>query len=150
EPSTGLRPAGAGGTGDGPKSGGKGSMSTTQEQSARPQPQLSQETEFFWTSGSDGRLRFQSCTDCTALIHPPQPVCRQCRSHHTEIREVSGRARLIGFSVNHRFPLPGLPTPFIVAQVAIEEDDRVRLTTNAVECAVEDLHLGMLMEVVFE
>ncbi|MET9830818.1 OB-fold domain-containing protein [Streptomyces sp. NPDC006385] len=116
----------------------------------RPQPRTTQETEFFWTSGRDGRLRFQACASCRALIHPPRPVCRHCRGHDTQIREVSGRATLIGFTVNHRFPFPGLPTPFVVAQVAIEEDPRVRLTTNAVGCAPEDLRLGMRMEAVFE
>ncbi|KAK1184964.1 OB-fold domain-containing protein [Streptomyces sp. NBS 14/10] len=116
----------------------------------RPQPQTTQETEFFWTSGRGGRLRFRSCATCRGLIHPPQPVCRHCRSHDTDIREVSGRATLIGFTVNHRFPFPGLPTPFVVAQVAIEEDPRIRLTTNVVDCAPEDLRLGMHMEVAFE
>ncbi|MEV0580220.1 OB-fold domain-containing protein [Streptomyces sp. NPDC050392] len=118
-------------------------------EAGRPQPQVTQETEFFWTSGRDGRLRFQSCTACRALIHPPQPVCRNCRSHATAIRTVSGRATLIGFTVNHRFPFPGLPTPYVVAQVAIEEDPRVRLTTNVVDCPPEDLRLGMRMEAVF-
>ncbi|MEX3101657.1 MULTISPECIES: OB-fold domain-containing protein [unclassified Streptomyces] len=116
----------------------------------RPQPEIRQETEFFWTSGRDGRLRFQTCTACRALIHPPQPVCRHCRGHETEVGEVSGFATLIGFTVNHRFPFPGLPSPFVVAQVAIEEDPRVRLTTNVVGRAPEDLRIGMRMEVVFE
>ncbi|MEU5755915.1 OB-fold domain-containing protein [Streptomyces sp. NPDC047829] len=125
-------------------------MTTPHPGATRPRPQPDQETEFFWTSGRDGRLRFRSCTACSALIHPPQPVCRHCRSHDTDIRAVSGRATLIGFTVNHRFPLPGLPTPFLVAQVAIEEDPRVRLTTNVVGCGPEDLRIGMGMEVDFE
>ncbi|MEU1511445.1 OB-fold domain-containing protein [Streptomyces sp. NPDC005811] len=124
-------------------------MSPQHEQSARPQPVVSQETAFFWTSGRDGRLRFQACTACEALVHPPQPVCRHCRSHDLTVREVSGRATLIGFTVNHRFPFPGLPTPFVVAQVAVEEDPRVRLTTNVVDCAPEDLRIGLRMEAVF-
>jgi acetyl-CoA acetyltransferase len=66
------------------------------------------------------------------------------------VRAVSGYATLIGFTVNHRFSLPGLPAPYVVAQVAIEEDPRVRLTTNAVGCDPERLELGMRMEVVFE
>ncbi|MEH0421290.1 thiolase C-terminal domain-containing protein [Streptomyces sp. B21-083] len=120
------------------------------DEAVRPQPEFRQETEFFWTSGRDGRLRFQACTACRALIHPPQPVCRYCRAHDIQVGEVSGFANLIGFTVNHRFPFPGLPTPFVVAQVAIEEDPRVRLTTNVVDCAPEDLRIGMRMEVVFE
>ena len=117
--------------------------------SGRPLPLVTPETEFFWTSGADGRLRLQECESCRALIHPPQPVCRYCRGHQIGVRVVSGFATLIGFTVNHRFSLPGLPAPYVVAQVAIEEDPRVRLTTNAVECDPEQLELGMRMEVVF-
>jgi acetyl-CoA acetyltransferase/uncharacterized OB-fold protein len=116
----------------------------------RPLPLVTPENEFFWTSGADGRLRFTECESCQALIHPPQPVCRYCRGTQTGVRAVSGFATLIGFTVNHRFSLPGLPAPYVVAQVAIEEDPRVRLTTNAVGCEPEQLELGMRMEVVFE
>jgi acetyl-CoA acetyltransferase/uncharacterized OB-fold protein len=118
--------------------------------SARPRPLITAENEFFWTSGADGRLRLQECASCSALIHPPQPVCRYCRGHQIRVRVVSGFATLIGFTVNHRFSQPGLPAPYVIAQVAIEEDPRVRLTTNAVECGPEQLELGMRMEVVFE
>ncbi|MFF2846346.1 OB-fold domain-containing protein [Streptomyces sp. NPDC058001] len=118
--------------------------------SGRPLPLITEENAFFWTSGADGRLRVQECASCTALIHPPQPVCRYCRGHRMGTRAVSGHATLIGFTVNHRFSLPGLPAPYVVAQVAIEEDPRVRLTTNAVDCEPGQLTLGMRMEVVFE
>ena len=116
----------------------------------RPLPAVTAETEFFWTSGADGLLRFQECESCDALIHPPQPVCRYCRSHQLGIKTVSGYGTLIGFTVSHRFTVPGLSTPYVVAQVAIEEDPRVRLTTNAVGCDPDRLELGMRMEVVFD
>ena len=116
----------------------------------RPGPVITEENAFFWTSGADGRLRLAECGSCAALIHPPQPVCRYCHGHDIGVRTVSGHATLIGFTVNHRFALPGLPAPYIVAQVALEEDPRVRLTTNAVQCAPDELELGMRMEVVFE
>ena len=116
----------------------------------RPLPLITADNEFFWTSGADGKLRLQECADCTALIHPPAPVCRYCRSHNLGVRAVSGRATLAGFTVNHRFSLPGLPAPYVVAQVAIAEDPRVRLTTNIVECDPEQLELGQQVEVVFE
>ena len=105
--------------------------------SGRPLPLVTAENEFFWTSGADGTLRFQECTHCNALIHPPQPVCRYCRSHEMGVRAVSGRATLSSFTINHRFSLPGLPAPYVVAQVAIAEDPRVRLTTNIIDCDTE-------------
>jgi acetyl-CoA acetyltransferase/uncharacterized OB-fold protein len=116
----------------------------------RPPPLVTPENEFFWKSGADGRLRLAECGSCQALIHPPAPVCRYCRGRQIGVREVSGFATLAGFTVNHRFGLPGLPPPYVVAQVAIEEDTRVRLTTNVVECDPDSLELGMRMEVVFE
>ncbi|MET9090223.1 OB-fold domain-containing protein [Streptomyces sp. NPDC004237] len=118
--------------------------------SGRPLPHLTDQNAFFWTSGADGRLRIQECASCTALIHPPQPVCRYCHAQEMGVRTVSGRATLIGFTVSHRFTLPGLPSPYVVAQVALEEDPRIRLTTNAVECDPAELALGMRMEAVFE
>jgi acetyl-CoA acetyltransferase/uncharacterized OB-fold protein len=116
----------------------------------RPLPLLTRDNEFFWTSGADGKLRLQECVDCHALIHPPAPVCRYCRSRNLGVRVVSGRATLTGFTVNHRFSLPGLSAPYVVAQVAIAEDPRVRLTTNIIDCDPDQLELGQQVEVVFE
>lgn len=115
-----------------------------------PLPQLTFDNEFFWTSGADGVLRILGCDDCSSLIHPPQPVCRYCGSHDLSPKEVSGRAVLSAFTVNERFAIRGLPAPYVVAQVAIEEDPRVRLTTNIIESDPGELELGRVMEVVFE
>lgn len=116
----------------------------------RPLPLITQDNEFFWTSGADGVLRLQECRACASLIHPPAPVCRYCRSRDMGIRAVSGRATLAGFTVNHRFSLPDMPAPYVVAQVAVAEDPRVRLTTNIVECDFGELELGRQVEVLFE
>jgi acetyl-CoA acetyltransferase/uncharacterized OB-fold protein len=129
-------------------------MSSDNSPSRLPLPQLTLDNEFFWTAGADGVLRICECRDCNALIHPPQPICRYCRSHNMGVRDVSGRAILAGFTVNHRFSIPGLPAPYVVAQVAIEEDPRVRLTTNILvdigDDGAVDLELGQIVEVEFE
>ncbi|MBW8482686.1 thiolase C-terminal domain-containing protein [Actinomadura parmotrematis] len=125
-------------------------MSSADGGAGRPLPELTAENAFFWTAGEDGRLRFQECAACAALIHPPQPVCRHCRGGRLGVREVSGRGTLVSFTLNERFALPGLPAPYVVARVAIDEDPRVRLTTNVVGCDPGDLELGMPVEVVFE
>ncbi|OBK24477.1 3-ketoacyl-CoA thiolase [Mycobacterium asiaticum] len=116
----------------------------------RPLPQITAQNEFFWTAGADGSLRFQECKACESLIHPPAPVCRYCRSRDIGVRTVSGKATLAGFTVNHRFSVPGMPAPYVIAQVAIVEDPRVRLTTNIVDADPEHLELGQAVEVVFE
>ncbi|MCV7197833.1 thiolase C-terminal domain-containing protein [Mycobacterium angelicum] len=116
----------------------------------RPLPLVTNDNEFFWTSGADGKLRFQECQRCRSLIHPPAPVCRYCRSREIGVRAVSGKAVLSGFTVNHRFSLPGMPAPYVIAQVAIADDPRVRLTTNIVDSDPDRLEIGQAVEVVFE
>jgi acetyl-CoA acetyltransferase/uncharacterized OB-fold protein len=116
----------------------------------RPLPQITGENEYFWTAGANGELRLQECQSCQSLIHPPAPICRYCRSHDLKARAVSGKATLSAFTVNHRFGFPDLPPPYVIAQVAVAEDPRVRLTTNIIECDPETLELGQPVEVVFQ
>ncbi|MGA5466771.1 thiolase C-terminal domain-containing protein [Mycobacterium sp. NPDC050041] len=116
----------------------------------RPVPQLTAQNEFFWTSGADGVLRLQQCQDCESYIHPPQPICRYCRSRKLEPSAVSGKGTIAGFTVNHRFGFPDLPPPYVVAEVAILEDPRVRLTTNIVDADPETVAIGQPVDVTFQ
>lgn len=119
-------------------------------ESGRILPQVTDLNEFYWTSGADGVLRFQKCDACQGLVHPPKPICNHCRSLDLSITEVSGKARIIGFTVNSRFAIPGLQPPFTIGHVAIDEDDRVRLTTRIIDADPETLFLGQEVEVRFE
>ena len=116
----------------------------------RPLPQLTPANEWFWTSGSDGQLRIQSCTDCETLVHPPVPICPACRSLAHAPRVVSGRATVIGFTVNSQQWLPDMEPPYVVANVALDEDARVRLTTNIVGCEPDEVRIGQQVRVRFE
>ena len=113
-------------------------------------PELTPANEWFWTSGADGRLRIQGCSDCGALVHPPVPICPKCRSRAREPTAVSGRATVIGFTVNSQPWLPGFDPPYVIANVALAEDSGVRLTTNVVGCDPSDVHIGQEVEVCFE
>ena len=120
------------------------------ESSGRLLPQVTERNEFFWTSGADGKLRFQRCAECGQLRHPPGPVCASCLSTDWAPAAVSGRAVVAGFTVNEHTWIPTFPPPYVIAIVAIEEDDRVRLTTNIVNCDPADVHVGMKVQVRFE
>ncbi len=117
---------------------------------SRPLPRLTPEVEFFWTSGKDGVLRFRRCLHCQALQHPPGPVCRTCGSDRLEITTVAGTGVVVGFTVNEHLWNPDLPPPYVVAVVAIDEDPRVRLTTNLIDADLGRLAVGCRVEVRFE
>jgi len=116
----------------------------------RPLPQLTPVNEWFWTSGADGRLRVQGCQDCKALVHPPVPICPACRSRSWAPTVVSGRATVVGFTINQHAWLPGLDPPYVIAVVALPEDPTVRLTTNVVGCDPGEVHIGQEVMVRFE
>ena len=79
----------------------------------RPLPKLLPWNEWFWTSGADGTLRIQGCDECDALVHPPVPICPVCRSKQHSPRAVSGRATVIGYTVNHQQWLPAFDLSLI-------------------------------------
>jgi acetyl-CoA acetyltransferase/uncharacterized OB-fold protein len=116
----------------------------------RPLPQPTLGSAAFWTGGSDGVLRIARCADCGAYTHPPLPRCRSCRGGNMTMAPVSGRAVIAGFTVNHQQWLAGFPPPYVIAVVALEEDDGARLTTNIVNCPAEDVRIGMAVRVLFE
>ena len=63
---------------------------------------------------------------------------------------VSGRGVVAGFTVNHQQWLPDFPPPYVIAVVALEEDDGVRLTSNIVGCPADQVRIGMAVRVLFE
>lgn len=83
-------------------------------------------------------------------MHPPVPICPSCRSRRHEPSEVSGRATVIGFTVNVQQWLPDFETPYVIANVALEEDPEVRLTTNIVGGDPGEVHIGQEVAVRFE
>lgn len=116
----------------------------------RPLPQPTLASAEFWTAGSDGTLRVLRCADCGAYTHPPLPRCRSCRSDRLSMSPVSGRGVVAGFTVNHQQWLPDFPPPYVIAVVALEEDDGVRLTTNITGCPADQVRIGLAVRVRFE
>ncbi len=63
---------------------------------------------------------------------------------------MSGRATVVGFTVNQHPWLPGFDPPYVVANVALAEDPTVRLTTNIVGCEPDAVAIGQVVRVRFE
>jgi len=123
---------------------------TTPRPDFRILPRINDGNEFFWTSGADGRLRFLRCAACGYWIHPSGPVCPVCHSRDLAPQAVAGEAVLHTYTVNHQAWLPGFEPPYVVAIVELPEQEGLRLTTNLVNCALEDVRIGMPVRVLFE
>lgn len=113
-------------------------------------PKVTPETEHFWTGGADGELRFLRCGSCGYFVHPPAPVCPRCLARDLRPEAVSGRGIVFSFTINHQPWNPTVPVPYVIALVSIDEQPELRLTTNVVGCAPEDVRIDMRVRVTFE
>lgn len=123
---------------------------TTTVATGRPLPQPTLASVEFWASGADGILRIAQCDGCGRRSHPQSVLCAECGGRDFTMRPVSGKAFVVGVTVNVQQWLPDFPPPYIIAVVALDEDPSVRLTTNIVNCEPADVAVGSRVRVTFE
>ena len=105
-----------------------------------PLPAIEPDSEACWTACREGRLEMARCRDCRWFIHPARPVCPRCRSRDVAPEALSGLATVVTYTVNHQRWMPGLEVPYVIAIVELVEQRELRLTTNIVGCAPDDVH----------
>jgi uncharacterized OB-fold protein len=116
---------------------------------ARVLPMITDRNAHFWQGGADGILHLTRCQDCRAYLHPPTPVCHTCRSMRVAPESVSGRGVVYAYTVNRYQWLPDMAPPYVIATVELVEQSGLQLMTNVVGCAVDEVSIGMEVEVVF-
>lgn len=104
----------------------------------------------FWTGGADNELRLMRCRDCETFVHPPRPVCRNCLSENVAPEAVVGTGVVDTFTINYQKWHPAMEVPFVIARVAIDGAPGVILTTNIVDCPVDDVDIGDRVRVTFQ
>lgn len=114
-----------------------------------PLPLLGYENRAFWTGGAQGELLVIRCGDCGRWLHPPIPVCNRCGSRNVSPEPVSGRARVLTYTVNRHRWTPKTEVPFLLAIIELAEQPGLRLTTHLVDCEVDDVYIDMPVEVEF-
>jgi uncharacterized OB-fold protein len=112
-------------------------------------PELTSRNEHFWLGGRAGVLQILRCESCQLYVHPPAPVCRRCGSMQLSPQAVSGKGIVYSYTINHYRWNEELDPPYVVAQVDLVEQEGLRLMTNIVDCAIDDVEIGMPVEVVF-
>ena len=91
------------------------------------------------------RLLGSKCRSCGAVYHPRRPTCPRCGSRDMEEIVLSGRGRLLAYTVIRR-PPSDLEEfrPYIVGLIELEEG--VKVLGQIVDCGPEDLRPGLEVE----
>ena len=95
-------------------------------------------------------LHFQRCADCGTWRHMPRESCNQCGSFEWSWEPSSGRGTIFSWTVIHRALHPGFNDDLPYAAVVVELDEGVRVVSHVVDLPIEDLRVGLPVEVVYD
>jgi uncharacterized OB-fold protein len=109
-------------------------------------------TQPYWDGAARGELVLQRCRSCRRFIHFPEPLCPNCGSTDFAYAPVSGQGTVETFSVIHRSFVAAFAerTPYVIAWIALPEQEGLRAFGNVTGCAAEAVTIGMAVEVYFE
>jgi uncharacterized protein len=116
---------------------------------SRMLPALTEENRAFYTGGAGGQLLITRCQACRRWVHPPAAACAACGGA-LRPEPVSGKATIFTYTLNAQKFHPEHQTPNLIAIVVLDEQDDLRVVTNIVGATVEDLSIGMPVQVLFE
>lgn len=116
----------------------------------RKLPALTPDSMPFWQGGAAGKLLMHNCGACAQYFHPPAPICPRCLSFDVAPKAVSGKGKVISYTVNHQPWRPDLKEPYVVAIIELPEQAGLRFLTNIVGTAPEQVAIDMPVRVRFE
>ena len=117
---------------------------------AKPLPHLDGLTGQFYDWCRRRELRFQRCTRCQTWRHVPREMCAACGSWEWEWAQSSGRGRVFTWTLVARAMHPAFQHDTPYAAVVIEMEEGVRLVSHVIDCAPDELEIGMPVEVDFD
>jgi uncharacterized protein len=116
----------------------------------RSRPRLDADNRAFWTGGAEGKLYLARCGDCGEFTHPPREICRHCQSENIAPHAVVGSGAVDTYTINYQAWAKDMDVPFVIARVRLDGAPGVYLTSNIVNCGVEDVDIDDPVRVVFE
>jgi hypothetical protein len=109
-------------------------------------------TEPFWDAARQHRLIVPRCRKCNTFRMPPGPFCHVCRTQDVDQVELTGRGTVFTSTITRHALIPAMAeaVPFVIAVVELEDAPGARMVSNVVGCAVEDVRIGMAVQVAWD
>ncbi len=117
-----------------------------------PLPQPTPDDAPYWEFVRGRELRIQRCEACGHFRHPPMPNCPACRSGATEWAAVSGEGTVFSYTIVRHAAHAALKEalPFNVAVVMLDDAGDVRIISNVVDAAPDEIEIGMPVSLVWD
>jgi uncharacterized OB-fold protein/acyl dehydratase len=115
----------------------------------KPMPLATEISAPYWEGLKARRLLIQQCNACEGWIFYPRRHCPACLAHDLSWREVRGGATLYSYTVTRIATLPDFADEMPQMLAVVELDEGVRINTNLVGLAEDQVHVGMRLRPVF-
>jgi uncharacterized OB-fold protein len=125
-------------------------MSNSPVGAPMPLPEPGDLDREFWAGCKRGELLLQWCNDCRNFVHPPLPLCPVCHGSNLGWTRSDGKGTVYSIEIMRMAPHPTLEAKVPYNVVLVELAEGPRLVSNLVDCAPEEIEIGMPVEVVFE
>jgi len=115
---------------------------------AKPFPQPDNVSREYWAAAARGELLIQECGACGTRQFYPRAICTSCGDTPGWLT-TSGRGVVHTFTVIRQFGMPPFrdELPYVVAMVELPEGPMIM--GNVSGCPVDEVHIGMPVEVHF-
>lgn len=123
-----------------------GELTLPDDLSSLPRPDVEGEWKPFWDATARGELLIQECASCHKRQFYPRAICTYCGAEPVWLK-ASGFGTVYTFSVirqNLVQPFREM-LPYVLAMVDLDEG--VRMMTNITDCNLEDVAIGLPVEV---
>lgn len=116
----------------------------------KPSPVVSLEDKIFWEYAREHQLRMQKCLDCGFVRYPSGIICPNCHSmREPDWEQLSGRGEIYSFVIFYHIYHKGFSDEVPYAVASIKLDEGPRLIGRILGCDMEDIRVGMAVEVCF-
>ena len=123
-------------------------MTTLQPQTgAIPLPTPSALSRPFWDGCNRGELLFQRCGDCGRATHTPAYICAHCTSAALTWERSAGTGSVYSWTTVWRPQMPAFDVPYVA--IIVDLDEGWQFLSNLIGCEVDDVEIGMRVEVDF-
>jgi len=120
------------------------------ETSGRYLPVIYPEERPYWDALRRRKLVLPRCKACGQAWYPLGPACPSCFEVGFDWAPMAGKGVLHNYVVYHKAFAPWLEKRVPYAVVQVELDEGPRLTTNLVDCPLDQVKIGLRVEAAFE
>jgi uncharacterized OB-fold protein len=116
-----------------------------------PSLAIDHDSKAYFRGCLEKKLRIARCADCGYYIHFPRRMCPKCFSERVGHVEVSGKRTIYLLTFYHqgRGTSGKFAEPHPAVSVELVEQERLRITSTIVNCAKENIRIGLPVELVW-